>query len=237
LPARRPDGAIATAMHAACLPYADRFITPMAAVAGAVADAVLAAMVRGRRLRKAFVNNGGDIAFHLEPGESLRCGLVTDLIRTHDTIVQTAAPSLDGTFLLTADHPARGLATSGRACKGQGGRSFSFGIADSVSVLARTAAQADAAATIIGNAVDLPAHPAIDRRPASTIDPASDLGDRLITFDVGPLNDVAVETALDAGVMTADILRRDGLIEGAVLALRGRLRIRHPTALALQEVA
>jgi ApbE superfamily uncharacterized protein (UPF0280 family) len=237
LPARRPDGAIAKAMHAACLPYADRFITPMAAVAGAVADAVLAAMVRGRRLRKAFVNNGGDIAFHLEPGESLRCGLVTDLIRTHDTVIQTAAPSLDGTFLLTADHPARGLATSGRACKGQGGRSFSFGIADSVSVLARTAAQADAAATIIGNAVDLPAHPAIDRRPASTIDPASDLGDRLITFDVGPLNDVAVETALDAGVMTADILRRDGLIEGAVLAVRDRLRIRHPTALALQEVA
>jgi hypothetical protein len=142
----------------------------------------------------------------------------------------------DGTFLLTADRPARGLATSGRACTGRGGRSFSFGIADSVSVLARTAARADAAATIIGNAVDLPGHPAIDRRPASDIDPASDLGDRLITFDVGSLTGDAIEAALDAGETMVDMLLRDGLIEGAVLALRGRLRVCHPS-LALLESA
>jgi ApbE superfamily uncharacterized protein (UPF0280 family) len=145
-------------------------------------------------------------------------------------------PSLDGTFLLTAAHPARGLATSGRACKGQGGRSFSFGIADSVSILARTAAQADAAATIIGNAVDLPGHPAVDRRPANAIDPDSDLGDRLITFDVGPLSDETISAALDAGTTMADNLLQAGLIEGAVLALRGRVRIRQ-SPLALQEVA
>jgi hypothetical protein len=249
LPSQRPDGAIARAMHAACQPYADRSITPMAAVAGAVADAVLAAMTHGRRLSKAFVNNGGDIAFHLQAGTALRCGLITNIetyrevpgatpatTPCNDTTRPTGTPSLDGTFLLTPDHPARGLATSGRACKGRGGRSFSFGIADSVSVLARTAAQADAAATIIANAVNLPNHPAIHRRPASEIDPASDLGDRLITFDVGPLSEHAIESALDAGVTVADTLRQDGLIEGAVLALRGHLRIRHPS-LALQEVA
>jgi hypothetical protein len=247
LPSQRPEGAIARSMHAACLPYADRFITPMAAVAGAVADAVLAAMVHGRRLSKAFVNNGGDIAFHLQPGATLRCGLLSDLTAGHSlvswpglarppTTSSTQIPLLDGTFLLTPDHPARGLATSGRACKGRGGRSFSFGIADSVSVLARTAAQADAAATIIANAVDLPNHPAILRRPASEIDPASDLGDRLITLDVGELSESAIQSALDAGVTVADTLRQDGLIEGAVLALRGHLRIRHPS-LALQEVA
>jgi ApbE superfamily uncharacterized protein (UPF0280 family) len=227
LPAPLPQGAIAQAMHAACTPFATEFITPMAAVAGAVADAVLAAMCDDRTLAKAFVNNGGDIAFHLAPGTSLRCGLVTDL---------AAIPSLDGTFLLTAAHPARGLATSGRACKGQGGRSFSFGIADSVSILARTAAQADAAATIIGNAVNIPGHPAIDRRPASDIDPDSDLGDRLVTFDVGILSDETVSAALDAGATMADNLLQAGLIEGAVLALRGRVRIRQ-SALALQEVA
>jgi hypothetical protein len=142
----------------------------------------------------------------------------------------------DGTFLLTAAAPARGLATSGRACKGRGGRSFSFGIADSVSVPARTAAQADAAATIIGNAVDLPGHAAIDRRPASEIDPASDLGDRLVTSDVGTLSDAAIRTALDAGETMADILVRDGLIEGAVLTLRGHLRTCHPS-LALLEAS
>ncbi len=186
-------------MHAACTPFAAQFITPMAAVAGAVADAVLAAMRHDRQLSKAFVNNGGDIAFHLDPGTSLRCGLITEIANPADA-------SLDGIFLLTAEHPARGIATSGRACKGQGGRSFSFGIADSVSVLARTAAQADAAATIVGNAVDLPGHPAIHRRPASSIDPDSDLGDRLITVDIESLSDETVLMALDAGETMADNL-------------------------------
>jgi len=215
LPSLPPVGKIAKAMHAACVPFADIFITPMAAVAGAVADHVLAAMTRGRTLDRAFVNNGGDIAFHLAPGASLRCGLVADL----------AAPALDGTFDLLAKYPARGLATSGRACKGHGGRSFSFGIADAVSILAATAAQADAAATIVGNAADLPGHPAILRCAADRIDPYSDLGDRAITWDVGPLRDDEIAAALDAGGRVADALLAAGLIHGAVLALRGRIRL------------
>ena len=166
---------------APCTPPARRsattVITPMAAVAGAVADHVLAAMTHGRALERAFVNNGGDIAFHLAPDAALRCGLVADL----------AAPALDGAFLLRASHPSRGLATSGRAHKGNGGKSFSLGIADAVTVLAATAAQADAAATMVANAVDLPGHPAISRRPARDIEPDSDLGARLMTWDLGAL--------------------------------------------------
>lgn len=215
LPSLPPAGKIARAMHAACAPFADAFITPMAAVAGAVADHVLSAMTQGRTLQRAFVNNGGDISLHLAPGASLRCGLVADL----------AAPALDGTFDLRADHPSRGLATSGRACKGRGGRSFSFGIADAVSVLALTAAQADAAASIVANAVDLPGHPAVTRRPAAEIDPDSDLGDRAITWDVGDLTDPEIAAALDAGRRVADALRAAGLIHGAVLALRGRIAL------------
>jgi ApbE superfamily uncharacterized protein (UPF0280 family) len=202
-------------MHAACASFADRFITPMAAVAGAVADHVLAAMTSGRSLARAFVNNGGDIAYHLAAGSALRCGLVADL----------AAPGLDGTFVLRADHLARGLATSGRACKGRGGRSFSFGIADAVSVLAATAAQADAAATIVGNAVDLPGHSAIIRRAAADIDPDSDLGARLITWDVAELSEGEIAAALDAGRRVADALLAAKLIHGAVLALRGRIEV------------
>lgn len=213
LPGPAPQGAIARAMHAACLPYARRFITPMAAVAGAVADAVLAAMMDAAPLDRAFVNNGGDIAFHLAPDQSLRCGLVADI----------SAPTLDGAFLLTHGQPSRGIATSGRACKGRGGRSFSLGIADAVTVLARTAATADAVATIIGNAVDLPGHDAVIRRPASDIDPDSDLGDRLIAWDVGALPAADVAKALDAGRLVADALRRRGLIDGAVLALYGQV--------------
>ena len=215
LPSPPPDGAVARAMHDSCVPYADRFITPMAAVAGAVADHVLAAMCHGRRLERAYVNNGGDIAFHVAPAHSLRCGMVADL----------AAPALNGTFVLEAGHPSRGLATSGRACKGQGGRCFSFGIADAVTVLAATAARADAAASMVANAADLPGHPAIIRRPACDIDPDSDLGAHAVTWDVGPLTDGEVGAALDAGSRTADALLAVGLIHGAVLALRGRMKV------------
>jgi ApbE superfamily uncharacterized protein (UPF0280 family) len=225
LPSLPPQGRVARAMHRACLPFADRFITPMAAVAGAVADAVLAAMCAGRHLRRAFVNNGGDIAFHLAPGAALRAGLVADL----------ASPALDGVFVLDAAHPARGLATSGRACKGRGGKSFSLGIADAVSVVARDAAAADAAATMIGNAVDLPAHPAIHRAPACEIDPMSDLGERPVTLDVGPLDAAEIAAALDAGRVFADALARAGLITGAVLALRGEIVV--VAAMALLEDA
>lgn len=224
MPALPPEGPVARAMHAACMPFADRFITPMAAVAGAVADHVLAAMCAGRTLDRAFVNDGGDIAFHLAPGQSLRCGLVADL----------TAPALDGHFVLDAARPARGLATSGRACKGQGGRSFSLGIADAVSVLAASAAQADAAATIIANAVDLPGHPAIIRRPADAIDPDSDLGPRAVTWQVGALAPAEIAAALDGGQRVADALIAAGRISGAVLALRGALRVRGISLPALE---
>jgi hypothetical protein len=205
-------------MHGAVCPFAGSLITPMAAVAGAVADHVLAALVRGRDVEKACVNNGGDIAFHLTPGQTLRAGLVTDL----------RAPAIDGVATLHAWRPFRGLATSGRACKGQGGRSFSFGIADAVTVLAMTAAQADAAATVIANAVDLPGHPAVLRRPAVDIDPGSDLGDRLVTWDLLAISPADATAALDAGRGVADTLLRAGLIGGAVLALQGHFAVVGP---------
>ncbi|MBM3537412.1 MAG: UPF0280 family protein [Alphaproteobacteria bacterium] len=208
-----PAGPVAQRMVAACWPHRSTFITPMAAVAGSVADHMLQALLDGRRLDRAYVNDGGDIAFHLAPAQSLTCGLVADL----------AALAVDGTISLSHALPVRGLATSGRATKGQGGRSFSLGIADSVTVLARDAAAADAAATMITNAVDLPGHPAIAREPASAQDPDSDLGDRLVTLDVGALSDEDVAEALRSGAAKAEDLRRSGLIHGAVLVLKRRL--------------
>jgi hypothetical protein len=208
-------GPIARRMHSACEPYAADFITPMAAVAGAVADHVLEAMLAGRELAKAYVNDGGDIAFHLSHGEYLRCGVVGNL----------RAPALDGMVMLTADMPMRGIATSGAATKGSGGRSFSFGISDAVTVLAESAAAADAAATIIANQVDLPGHPAIRRIPANEIDPDSDLGDRPVTLNVGRLFESDIRVALQAGAAKAEALRQAGLIFGAVLLLRGHSKI------------
>ncbi|HYS88145.1 MAG TPA: UPF0280 family protein, partial [Bradyrhizobium sp.] len=81
--------------------------------------------------------------------------------------------------------------------------------------------QADAAATIIANAVDLPGHPAIVRRPAQDLQPDSDLGARLVTRDVGELSDVEIEDALEAGADKARQLLAAGLIDGAALRLHG----------------
>jgi hypothetical protein len=212
LPAAQPTGPVARRMVAACQPFDAEFITPMAAVAGAVADHVLQALIASRPLTKAYVNDGGDIAFYLSPGQHLTCGVVADL----------AAPGIDGTVKLTAAMPVRGIATSGSATKGSGGRSFSLGIADAVTVLACDAAAADAAATIIANAVDLPTHKAITRAPAVSLDPDSDLGDRLVTLEIGPLADDEIRQALAAGVARAEDIRQSGLIYGAVLVLQRR---------------
>src|SRR5688572_15927661 len=53
-------GPTARRMERAVCPHAKAVITPMAAVAGSVAAEIMAAMVAGRTLQKAYVNNGGD---------------------------------------------------------------------------------------------------------------------------------------------------------------------------------
>jgi ApbE superfamily uncharacterized protein (UPF0280 family) len=206
----RTSGPVARRMEAAVEPHAGRFITPMAAVAGAVADHVLAALREGRRLRRAYVNNGGDIALYLAPGARFKIGIVSD----------PRSAALAGSAMLESGAAARGIATSGRH-----GRSHSLGIADAVTVLALNAAQADAAATLIANAVDLPDSPLIERVAAWDLSPDSDLGARLVTVAVAPLRPTDVETALDRGVVVAEDMRRHGLLEAAWLSLRGVVRI------------
>ncbi|HMM89019.1 UPF0280 family protein [Bradyrhizobium sp.] len=201
------NGVVARRMHAAVTPFAaEHFITPMAAVAGSVAEEILGAMLGVARLDRAYVNNGGDIALHLSRGEQFTIGLMDR--PDHLGVMQTIS--------IETDDPARGIATSGRH-----GRSFSLGIADAVTVLARTASQADAAATIIANAVDLPGHPAIVRCPANELQPDSDLGARLVTQDVGVLGEGEIDDALRTGVIRAQQLLAAGLIEGAALRLLG----------------
>jgi ApbE superfamily uncharacterized protein (UPF0280 family) len=205
------QGKVARRMHAAVAPYAaGHFITPMAAVAGAVAEEILGAMLDATNLTRAYVNNGGDIALHLGEGEHFTVGLVDRPDR----------PGLMTATIIESGDPARGVATSGRH-----GRSFSLGIADAVTVLARTASQADAAATIIANAVDLPGHPAVLRCPAHDLQPDSDLGARLVTRDVGDLSLYEIEEALQAGADKARALLGQGLIESAALRLHGETRL------------
>jgi uncharacterized protein len=213
-PRPRPfRGPVARRMEAAVAPYAaDAFITPMAAVAGGVADEILAVMrsAAGDSLARVCVNNGGDIALHLAPGEATTIGLVGRPDR----------PALFARARLAAGDRIGGIATSGAP-----GRSFSLGIADAVTILASCAAEADAAATVVANAVDLPGDPRVERRPARNLQPDSDLGDRLVTRAVAPLDPESIATALDRGLVAARSLVARGMIVAAALHLQGVTRI------------
>ncbi|NGM46575.1 UPF0280 family protein [Rhodobacter sp. SGA-6-6] len=210
LPALRAEdaplhGPVARRMAAAVAPFRPAFITPMAAVAGAVAEEVLAALA-GPGITRACVNNGGDIALLLTRGQRLTCALAASGGRDH-----TAVGWGD---------PIRGIATSGWR-----GRSFSLGIADAVTVLARTAAMADAAATMVANAVDRPGHPGILRRPACEMQADSDLGARPVTVAVPDLSPKDRDAALEAGLAAAEAFRARGLIEAAAIYLQGGRRV------------
>jgi ApbE superfamily uncharacterized protein (UPF0280 family) len=216
LPAlRAPAGAdlqgdVARRMAAAVQPHAaSGFITPMAAVAGAVADEILATMLAAAPLRRAWANNGGDIALHLAPGEQTRIGMIDN----------PGKPGLFGTMTIRSGDAVRGIATSGWR-----GRSFSLGIADAVTVLATSAGAADAAATVIANAVDLPGHPAIRRVPACDLQPESDLGERLVVRGVGALSASETDRALALGAAVAERLLARGLIVAAALHCQGATR-------------
>ena len=201
-------GPVAQRMLAACWPYRASYITPMAAVAGSVADEILQAMLSDRVLEKAYVNNGGDIALHLAQGKALTLGVVNNADN----------PAIDATVELVAAMPVRGLATSGWR-----GRSQSLGIADAVTVFAANAAAADAAATMIANAVNVE-HAAISRMPARALRADSDLGELPVTVAVGALPASARAEALAQGYARARELQSLGLIYAAYLALQGEVR-------------
>ncbi len=204
-----PVGKIARRMDAAIRPHSKNvFVTPMAAVAGAVADEILAAMLNTTKLTRAFVNNGGDIALHLAPGYSY----------------SAAIAGLDYANLGKIEIPFE-AGISGIATSGQGGRSLSLGIAESVTVLGTSAASADVAATLIANAVDLPRHPQIKREVANLLQPDSDLGEREVVTFVGRLNENEIADALDTGVKVANRMLNDGQIEAASLTLCGHQQL------------
>ncbi|UUZ66910.1 UPF0280 family protein [Polaromonas sp. P2-4] len=220
-------GPIARRMWHACQPYKSSFITPMAAVAGAVAQELVACYSKSG-VTRAWINNGGDIALHLAPSQSVRIGLYANLARLDLDEIRDGIRT-DGQFEVSSALPVRGVATSGWR-----GRSFSLGIADSVTVLARTASEADAAATVIANAVDV-ADARIVRRPACELKDDTDLGSIPVTVDVPPLEPKLVEQALRAGLRRAQELRAAGLIWSAALVCQNQITTTGNTALVMLE--
>ncbi|MGI9860763.1 hypothetical protein SDD30_05160 [Moorella naiadis] len=181
-------------------------LTPMAAVAGTIAELVGDYLVE-QGATKVLVNNGGDIAIHLGRGEKTRVGIAPRLGVAPSHYLEVKA----------GDHLG-GIATSGR-----GGRSFTLGIADAAVAVASTAAVADACATVLGNAVNVDS-PLIQRRPARELDPATDIPDLLVTTAVGPLAAELQDTALERGIAKGRQLVEAGVLRGAVVFLNGKMR-------------
>jgi len=186
----------------------DPDLTPMAAVAGTIADAV-ADWIFQHEATKVIVDNGGDIAIRLAAGETASVGIRPRL----------DSPRISHVLALDAVAPAWGVTTSGL-----GGRSFTRGIASAVTVLARTASAADAASTAIANACCVK-----DRRiiqmPADQLDPDSDLADMPVTVNFSPLSSRKLATALESARSKAVELARRGLIVGCLIFLQGKVAL------------
>lgn len=212
LPTDRPAPSVAARARGAA-GAVGRGLTPLAAVAGAVADE-LADAAMGLGADKVIVNNGGDIALRLGLGQSAQVGLRAHPTRDSQPDDAAKAPLL-GRLSISATDAIGGVATSG-----WGGRSFSQGLADAVSVWARSAALADAAATALGNAVTAEIS-GVTRRPARELDPASDLGDTLVTTEVPALSPEDRAAALAAGRAEALKMRDEGTLIGCLIDLQG----------------
>jgi uncharacterized protein len=204
-------GEIAALMFHSVQPYKDQFITPMAAVAGSVAQTLLN-IAKAFELTKVIVNNGGDIGLFAKANERVFVALLAPRGK-----LEFCAPEA---FEF-------GVATSGWS-----GRSFSLGIADAVTVVAQTASQADAAATMIANAVGPQIeHHGIIRKPANQLKDDTDLGSCSVTVKVDDLPLSLVRQALEEGQTYAKSLLDQRLILSASLSLQGESVIVHNSPL------
>ena len=182
-------------------------LTPLAAVAGAASDVVADFMI-DQGGGKIIIDNGGDIAIRLREGEIARVGVKTDIRDGH--------PS----YVLPIDC-AMGI--GGVATSGLGGRSFTKGIASAATVLSKTAAFSDAAATVIGNYTTVE-DGTVKRALAESVYPDTDIAGEWVTIEVGELSQEKVGEALNRGLSKAGLICRKGLIKGALVAVQGRVR-------------
>lgn len=193
---------VAKRMTAAAKTVSETTLTPMAAVAGAVADMVKEHFA-AQGLDLLMVNNGGDLSIFNATGRVLTVGI-------GDIMTGKATPYV----MRLKDMRNIGMATSGF-----GGRSLTAGIADTVTAVAGTGAVADAAATHICNRTVIEAGSVV-RKAAALIDPETDIPDEHVTVEVGPLTDALVGEALGRGLEAARDLRDSNIIDYAVITLR-----------------
>jgi ApbE superfamily uncharacterized protein (UPF0280 family) len=187
----------------------DQTMTPKASVAGAISDEVADLMFADEDVTMVIVNNGGDIAILLRGRETATVGIITDLSKkeiTHKLLVES------------------GRDIGGVATSGFGGRSFTKGIASAAVVVSSTASVADAAATLLGNTINVD-DPEIERQLAEEIYSGTDISGHMVTTKVGNLSQDKIKEALEKGLIKARELQHSGMILGALLALKGEIKI------------
>ena len=147
-------------------------LTPMATVAGTVADGVADQLFK-EDVDTDIVNNGGDIALRLRRGASIRMGILPNL----------AAGQITQTITLTEEDGIGGVCTSGL-----GGRSFTRGIANAVTVFSKRCMIADACATHLANTSYVACDGVITAR-AGDMQRESDIAELQVVTQVGVLSD------------------------------------------------
>jgi ApbE superfamily uncharacterized protein (UPF0280 family) len=186
------------------LAVGDEDLTPMAAVAGTIADGVADFLAR-RGMTKVVVDNGGDVAIRLQGDDPVTVGVKADLDETDISRIISLGP----------ERSSWGVATSGL-----GGRSLTRGVASAATVVAATASLADAAATAVANASHVE-DPEVVRRPAEEVDPYTDIAGLPVTVRAGLLREEKKTEALTRAMGRAQELIEKNVILGAFVAVKG----------------
>lgn len=191
-------------MAEAVLAAGEATLTPMAAVAGTVADAV-ADWIFARGADSVAVNNGGDVALRLGPGQQMRMGIL---------------PELDGRITqvvtLRAEDGIGGVCTSGL-----GGRSLTRGIASAVTVFSGRCAVADACATHLANCSYV-ASPRVHTCLAGELEPQSDIAGLRVVRQVEPLEEAELRQGLEQVRREAQRQTERGNLLYAAADIQGR---------------
>jgi len=190
----------------------EKDLTPMAAVAGSIADAVANWLFK-HGITRVIVNNGGDIAIRLAENETARVGIrprIETHFISHFVDLKWISPSKEAS-------PSWGVNTSGF-----GGRSLTRGIASAVTAFAKTSALADAAATSIANAC-FASDNSIVQVLAREIDPFTDIREIPVTLKIGKLKKSCVIKAMDRALCKAEQHVESGIIHGALIAVENEL--------------
>lgn len=191
-------------MAEAALATGEPTLTPMAAVAGTMADMV-ADWIYARGADVVAVNNGGDIALRLGPGKSLRMGILPDLGGSVTEIVT-----------IRAEDGIGGVCTSGL-----GGRSLTRGIASAVTVFSARCALADACATHIANCSYVDS-PRVHTCRAGELEPESDIADLTIVRAVDALTEEEITLGLAQVRAETERQRQRGNLLRAAADIQGR---------------